>query len=1517
MASISGLSKMSGKSYGAVKVTNAQNIEEAGIGDLGEHVPLLQPDAYSQDAASSNVFNKNAFRDFWSLLTFDWISPLLQLGNVKGQLDVSDLNSMPLPRDCETGEVYDVFSTYWEKEIKRSKESRTRKSVLAPGNQSKGDDGEKNIDKTNSVLDDLEIEFDDYAHPQYKPSLIRVLYKSFGADFLRAGILKFIHDANLFVGPQVLNRLIQFIRSNDADLSEGVTLTIIVTVSQVVMSLCLRHYFYKCYTCGLRIRTAIVIAIYRKSLVLSLKERHAHGGRGEIANLVGIDAQRMQDLMTYLHAVWYSFFQISLAVYFLWGQVGPSCLAGVIVIIVLIPTTKFVAAWLAKIQKLLMKARDDRVALNNEILGSMKVIKIQAWEENFRSKLMKLRQHELTRLWRYFFAGACSVSMYGSTPLLVALGTFAAYTLSGNNLDVAEALTALALFDILRFPLFMLPQIINRIVEAGISFERVREFLLAEEYTRVGEGNLEDNGEVWIQNGTFVYDSKKPRLDDDDEDDNKNGAKGLRGLMLQHQRIMQEAALDRQWEKLLLQAQLLDAEDRIQSLEQKLHPKIACSKRIPSNPSSSDHEGKDKWSPSSLLSLRRVCMYVKPGEFVAVVGGVGAGKSTLINSILGEGRPLTGTGLAVKGKLAAFLQTPFIMNDTVENNILFGHSSPEGSDGKDGVFSDERYELALKACSLSHDLSMLPYGDQTEIGEKGITLSGGQKARVALARCFYHDADIYLLDDPIAAVDSHVAKELFHSCIVDEMLLGRSKGKKEGDRNASVILVTNALQFLSHPKVDKIICLNDGCVEEVGTYQQLSSDPSSRFSSFLKIIAETSKASIQKQSSQSEAFEVDGIDDASENGMDYGNEPEVAKVIDPSPRRKSSVKVTNEIKGIEDDGGNGGKLMTDEFKEREKGSVDKRVYIDWAKQGGGIGTALLILFMFAFVELLSVGSKWWLTHWSESGGSDPLFFLGIYAVINFSAIFATFVRLILFMTTGLRSSRAMFEKLLDTVLCAPMSFFDTTPIGRIINRFSKDMYTIDEQLVVSSRSYLSTMASVISTIFVVVSVTPYFLAGLVPIMIFYLSQQAFFTQAYRELRRLDSVTRSPIYALLGETLDGVLTIRAFEAQDKLNTMMINMLNVQQTAYHLTFASQCWISVRLEFAGTMIVMCACFVSVLSRHRGDELFAGLAGLSISFALSITQSLNWTVRMASDLEANMIAVERIQQYYKIPSEAPRLYASDDSLPTDWPQSGKIEFFDVKLRYRPGLPLVLKGLELSIPARSKVGVVGRTGAGKSTLMTALLRIVELDSGSIKIDGVDISKVGLTRLRSKVAVIPQDPVLFSGTVRSNLDPFDEHDDARLFGVLNSVGLYSHMARVSSKTSLSSTGSAPEMRGGRTQPIKSLSDEISEGGNNYSVGQRQLLVIARAMLAKATIVIMDEATASVDADTDARIQCVLRDEFKFATCITVAHRLNTIMDSDFVLVMDNGRAAEFDSPSSLLSKGGMFKSLVDAWEEET
>jgi len=411
------------------------------------------------------------------------------------------------------------------------------------------------------------------------------------------------------------------------------------------------------------------------------------------------------------------------------------------------------------------------------------------------------------------------------------------------------------------------------------------------------------------------------------------------------------------------------------------------------------------------------------------------------------------------------------------------------------------------------------------------------------------------------------------------------------------------------------------------------------------------------------------------------------------------------------------------------------------------------------------------------------------------------------------------------------------------------------------------------------------------------------------------VSRSPLYALLGETLEGVSTIRAYNAQSNLVSRITSMLDEQQNAYFLTCTAQCWLAVRLELVGTLIICSACLLAVFEHQKmgGNEIFAGLAGLSISFALSVTQSLNWSVRMSSDLEANMISVERIRQYCQITSEALPYLPNDDTLRTTWPWDGKITFSSAELRYRPTLPLVLKGLDIEIPAMAKVGVVGRTGAGKSTIMVSLFRIVELCSGSIMIDGIDIKKIGLNLLRSKIAVIPQDPVLFSGSIRTNLDPFNEYDDERLYEVLNRVGLKSSLQPSRSSNSLSSATSLTQTT---SNAVKSLTDEVLEGGVNFSVGQRQLLVIARSLLRGSKIVIMDEATASVDADTDARIQRVMRTEFKDSTCITVAHRINTILDSDFILVMDDGRAAEFDRPEKLLKKGGLFKDLVDAWEKD-
>lgn len=1372
----------------------------------------------------------------WSQLTFGWLSPILSVGKAKNQLDIEDITSLPLPMADTTAHVMKEFREHWKKEI--SAENRD-------------------------------------------PQVLRAIWKTVYKDYCYAGLLKLVHDLLQFVGPQVLHGLISFLRNPDAPMWHGLLLTASVTFAQLVMSICLRHYFFQCYRVGLRVRTIVITQIYQKALVLS-SSNYQHR-RGEITNLMSVDSQRLQETTTYLHSIWFSLVQIILAMFFLWREMGISILAGVLVILISIPLTTKTSSMMGRLQRSLMKVKDNRIEVNNEILGNMKIVKLQAWEKPFSEKVNSLRQTELSKLFRYMLGKILSILIWSTVPLAISVATFGTYVLLGNELDVAEALTALALFEILRFPLFMLPNTINNIVEAIVALGRVDKFLKSIEHKRISPGSLADIG-VELAQASFVYENKRATFAASDSNDGNT-----------------VPLSDAEWEMRLLKAQLEDAEEQLLQLEG----------RKSDTPQRSNSKG-------NLLSLSRIDVNIKKGEFIAVVGGVGSGKTTLLKAILGEVRQLCGD-LQAKGKISYSAQSTFIMNATVKDNILFG--KPENA-------NPGLYEKTIDVCALKHDFELLPYGDQTEIGEKGITLSGGQKARISMARALYHNPDIFLLDDPLAAVDALVGRKLFNDCIVDSMLLSRGIDTPDGTENKrTVILVTNALQYLSHPLVDRIIILKEGKVIESGTFNELNSNKSSQFKTFLDSFNET------RTSDDGKSDDDDKENDAVSDKIDDEN----LLKTQTSLRRKSSTRssINESLRGNQ---------MNNEMRNRETGKVSTKVYVAWAKAAGGVWVMALFVLGFAINEAVQFSPKWWLTYWSKHGTStNQMHFLDIYALISAAAMVTTLLCSLTVITFSLRASKDMFSRLLKAVMKAPMSFFDTTPLGQIINRFSKgalpnfhsmlsilfltpcaplDIYTLDEALPDSMRSYFFTMAKCFSTVIVISAVTPIFALSLVPILFLYRFAQKYFSVTYRELKRLDSIQRSPIYALFGETLDGVSTIRAFEAEANLMKRMVKMLDNQQHAYFLTSASLCWLAVRLEVMGTVIVLFACLFVVLEHdsQSENESFAGLAGLAVAYALSVTQSLNWTVRVGSDFEANMVSVERLEQYVNIRSEAPSDTEFDEMIES-WPAKGALDFQDVELRYRPGLPRVLKQLNLSIPGNSKVGVVGRTGAGKliyclifcsilpvsqttinwklgkSTLLTALMRIVEVDKGKILIDGVDISLLGLRKLRSTIAVIPQDPVLFSGTIKQNLDPFDEYPADRIESVLARVGLMNEEEDNSS--------------------ITSLEDAVLEGGENFSVGQRQLLVIGRALLSEVSVVICDEATAAVDAETDKHIQKIFRSDFDNATCLTVAHRLNTIMDSDYILVMEDGKAAEFDTPKNLLKEhGGKFKELVDAWEEE-
>ena len=1073
-------------------------------------------------------------------------------------------------------------------------------------------------------------------------------------------------------------------------------------------------------------------------------------------------------------------------------------------------------------------------------------------------------------------------------PLLIAIGSFATYISLGNTLDVATALTSLALFDLIRFPLFVLPNTINSLAEALVACDRINDFLLETEkqglspqldlpygikmtnttcsWVNPAVGNNQEKSKVekksmlpHASSSTGYYSSMKNNIRsfitycsgkthyflvraraniagikdgvissfvNESTDSSVNGA----GIHDQYISIL---------------------ENRIQVLEVELN----TMKHTQTN---SMHETlKPLSNINRTLPLSRITLDCMPGDLVGVVGTIGSSKTSLLNALLGDlHQPFASSSIKIKGKVAYCAQKPFILCTTLRDNILFGSPYIRG-----------KYKQVLQDCALEVDIKTMPDGDLTEIGEKGISISGGQKARIALARALYSNSDIYLLDDPLAAVDAHVSHHLFHEVIM------KLKANKK-----LVILVTNAIQYLN--VADRIIVLNDGSIVEEGGFADLSTTQGSIFNAMITTYNKDNEASKDalmqaKTQPQDEALqESSKIDDSV-----------VAQEIDVTSVDDNADKV-GPIRGS--------KLIQEE--ERQVGNVNIKYYAEWLTAAGSlymVGISLLAFFYVA--EINSIFASWWLSYWSEDKlHRSPWFYLSVYVVINIGTSLCLLGRELFCRLVSWKAGKTLHDNLLNNLIHAPMVFFESTPLGRITNRFSKDIYTLDEQIPNTIRWYLQSMCKVTGVCAYVIIITPLFLLGLIPIAYFYMLCQRYYIKTSRELTRLDSISRSPIYALFSETLDGIATIRAFNKELFFTSSLFQLLDKNQQAYFLNFSANCWLGVRLEFAGNMIVALAAlsfvlyrsyYISGLESINSTSTFAGFAGLGISLCLSITQSLNWSVRMASDLESQMVSVERVHEYTSIPSETDKYYQSDSI--ADWPKSGDITFKNVYMKYRPDLPYVLYDLSFEIKAGEKVGIVGRTGSGKSSTVTSLLRLVEISGGTILIDDVDIVSLSLSTLRSKLAIIPQDPVLFSGTIRSNLDPFHNYTDEQLWSALKRCNLH-HF-------------------------ISALDDVVNENGSNFSTGQRQLICFTRALVSNAKIIVCDEATSACDVIIDDLIQKTIRsDTFATTTMITIAHRINTIIDSTKIMVLDNGRVVEFDTPTNLLSNPkSAFTALVN------
>uniref|UniRef100_F6PGX9 Uncharacterized protein n=1 Tax=Ciona intestinalis TaxID=7719 RepID=F6PGX9_CIOIN len=1224
---------------------------------------------------------------------------------------------------------------------------------------------------------------------------------TFGPFFLISSVLKIFYDVLAFVSPQLLSSLITFTTADYAPMWQGYLLAVGMFFTALIQSVILQQYFHICFVVGMRLRSAIVSAIYRKALLLSNAARK-ESTVGEVVNLMSVDAQRFMDLMSYLNVVWSGPFQIILALYFLWKILGPSVLAGLAVMILLIPVNGFIAAKARALQVKQMKHKDERIKLMNEILNGIKVLKMYAWEMSFKDKVTDIRNKELKELRKAAYLNAASSFTFVCAPFLVSLTTFAVYVLSDdqNVLDAQKAFVSLSLFNILRFPLMMLPMVVTSLVQASVSLQRLESFLNNEELDRsnVDRSFISDDV-IQVEQGSFKWDG-------DEEED----------------------------------------------------------------------------------VLHNISMTVPDGSLVAVVGQVGCGKSSLMSALLGDMEKIDGS-VSVKGSVAYVPQQPWIQNLTVRDNITFGKS-----------LNVCKYQDTVEACELKSDFEMLPAGDQTEIGERGINLSGGQKQRVAIARAVYQDADIYLFDDPLSAVDSHVGKNIF-----DNVLGPRGCLKKK-----TRVLVTHGLAFL--PQVDKIFVLVNGRISEVGDYYELI-EKDGAFAEFLRNYAINEDDDEYKEgdptvlSMTSDIYSIpDNVDedlelnempaeDARKNfnfsliSRQQSRQLMAQQPVGPTCKYIPLKKKLKEEKSCQlpPDKKEENKLIQSE--KAETGSVKLSVFISYMNSIGFF-LCFLICAFFILQNGAQIYSNIWLSEWSN----DPLnpdgtqngteIRLAVYGGLGLVQGLIVVVESIILYVGALGASRVLHETMLHHLLLAPVRFFDQTPIGRIINRCSKDVDVMDNLLIRIISMFLSCFFKVLGTLFVICYATPLFTFALFPILLLYYGVQRFYVCTSRQLKRLESISRSPIYSHFGESITGASTIRAYGLQKSFIKQNENLVDVNQMAYYPNIVSNRWLALRLELVGNFIVLFAAIFAVAGR---DTLDAGIVGLSVSYAMQITQTLNWMVRQSSELETNIVAVERVQEYSNVEQEAP-LVIKDETPDKDWPSIGGIKFEDYSTRYRSELDLVVKNINADIKGGEKIGIVGRTGAGKSSLTLALFRIIESADGCITIDGKNISKMGLQDLRSKLSIIPQDPVLFSGSLRMNLDPFDSYSDDELWDALEHSHLKNFVLNL---------------------PLK-LEHEVTEGGENLSVGQRQLVCLARALLRKSKILVLDEATAAVDLETDDLIQATIRVQFAECTTFTIAHRLNTIMDSTRVLVLDAGKVAEFDSPINLLKSKGIFYSMA-------
>ncbi|KAL8749541.1 MAG: hypothetical protein Q9184_006768 [Pyrenodesmia sp. 2 TL-2023] len=1273
--------------------------------------------------------------------------------------------------------------------------------------------------------------------------LLWAMHETFHTEFWIGGFCQLFSSIFQVMSPFVLRYLISFAAKAyvaqqqnrpPPNIGSGIGLALAITFMQIFQSFGTNHFIYRGQMVGAQARGVLITLIFEKAMKLS--GRAKAGGKaldngekdeegeelkkaknsllkrllskkfsphvtpdkaqgvsgdgagwpnGSIVNLMSVDTYRIDQASGMFHMVWTSPIAILITLVVLLINLTYSALAGFGLLVIGIPVLTKAIKTLFKRRRAINKVTDQRVSLTQEVLQSVRFVKYFGWETSFLDRIKQIRKREITSIQILLAIRNAINAVSMSLPIFASMLSFITYSLSNHALDPAPVFSSLALFNSLRLPLNLLPLVIGQVIDAWASIGRIQDFLLAEEQSDDFTWDMESKNAVAITNADFTWERTITQESD------KDGS--------QTKKQMKEAKKSAKAEKAAVKT---------------------------GRPSTAG-DGVDSASTlttSEPFRLEGVDFILGRNELVAVIGGVGSGKSSLLAAIAGDMRRTKGE-VTLGGSRAFCPQYAWIQNATVRDNVVFG---------KD--YERRWYDEVVDACALRPDLDMLPHGDMTEIGERGITVSGGQKQRLNIARAIYFDTDLVLMDDPLSAVDAHVGRHIF-----DNAICGLLKDKCR-------ILATHQLHVLS--RCDRIIWMQEGHIETIDTFDNLMHHNKD----FQKMMASTAQE--EKQD-----------DDSSED--------EIEEEKKDAKKRKVSKR--------------GAALMQQE--ERAVRSVSWKVYDAYIRASGSILNGPLVVFLLICSQGANIATSLWLSYWtSNKFGYTAGVYIGTYAALGVAQALLMFAFSVALSILGTNSSKVMLHDAMTRVLRAPMGFFDTTPLGRITNRFSKDVDTMDNNLTDSIRMYFFTLAMIISVFTLVIVFFPYFAIALGPLFLFFLFAAAYYRASAREMKRHESVLRSGVFSRFGEAVSGVSSIRAYGLEDRFVRGIREAVDQMNSAYYLTFSNQRWLSVRLDAIGSLLVFTTGILVVTSRF---DVNPSIAGLVLSYILSIVQMIQFTVRQLAEVENAMNATERLHYYGTELEEEPPLHLAE--VPQEWPQRGEIIFNEVQMRYRDGLPLVLQGLTMSVAGGERIGIVGRTGAGKSSIMSTLFRLVELSGGSISIDGVNIATVGLKDLRTRLAIIPQDPTLFRGTIRSNLDPFNQHTDLELWSALRQSDLIDADAKLDDKTH------------GRIH----LDGVVEEEGLNFSLGQRQLMALARALVRNAQIIVCDEATSSVDMETDQKIQRTIATGFKGKTLLCIAHRLKTIINYDRICVMDQGRIAELDTPLTLWEEGGIFRSMCD------